>query len=263
MIGSRSMLALVAVGALAAGPARADGPPWLGVRYAPAGGGAVRIVEVYPETPAAAAGLQPDDYVVGLNGQPVVDLSGQVAAIGVGGRLRFTLFRDGRPRTAAARLVERPAPDELVHRMLVGRDLPVLPAADGMGLPVRPEAWRGQAMAVVLFDARCAGCAAGVAELVDELRRHGLERTTRVQALILADSRDELAAALALAPVPAPVWRIEREVGAGLLGALEQDDGAVLVVGADGRIRYAAALSTRGRAQIGACANLAAAALAR
>ena len=59
------------------------------------------IVEMRRRSPAAAAGLEPGDVVVSVNGAPLQDaaqLRNALAAVEVGARLTFTVLRDGRRR---------------------------------------------------------------------------------------------------------------------------------------------------------------------
>jgi S1-C subfamily serine protease len=59
----------------------------------------VEIVQVVPDSPAAVAGLRPEDLVVSLAGQAVADV-GDIQRIMVdeliGGRIEIQVFRDGR-----------------------------------------------------------------------------------------------------------------------------------------------------------------------
>ena len=59
----------------------------------------VEVVEVVPDSPAAAAGIRPEDLVLELAGVPVADVGDiQRVMVGevIGGRVDITLFRDGR-----------------------------------------------------------------------------------------------------------------------------------------------------------------------
>ncbi len=239
----------------AALPARAEPPmPWLGISYQELGGGGAVVTDVHPGTPAAAAGLRRNDLIVRADGAPVFDLGVQIRAAEIGKRFPLVVDRDGRRVLLQPRLTARPTPDEIVHLLLVGHDLPALGAVDAMGLAVRRDAWRGQPMALAVFDARCTSCAADVAGLVGELVARGIDDQVRVRALVLADSQVEFDALRALTPLPVDAWRVARQDGAGLLGALDgRSDGVVLVADRDGRIRYAAAASSGALAHDGAC----------
>lgn len=251
-------IALALALALALGrpaPARAEPPmPWLGISYQQLGGGGVVVTEVHPGTPAATAGLRPNDLIVRADGAPVFDLGVQIRAAEIGKRFPLVIDRDGRRVLLAPRLAARPAPDEIVHLLLVGHDLPALAAVDELGLPVRRDAWRGQPMALAVFDARCDACARDVAGLVGELAARGVDDRVRLRAVVLADTQVELDALRALTPLPIAAWRVARTDGVGLLGALDgRVDGVVLVADGDGRIRYAAAASSGELAHDGAC----------
>ncbi|MBK9037126.1 MAG: PDZ domain-containing protein [Myxococcales bacterium] len=252
----RMVVALAIVGALAA-PLAADeaGPtPWLGITYQQLGGGGAIVTEVHPGTPAAAAGLRRHDVLVSADGRPIRDLGQQIRDAEIGARFPLVIDRDGRRVLALPRLVARPTPDEILHLLLVGHDLPALPAFDEVGLTVRREAWRVGPMVVAVFDARCDACAVEIGGLVDELAARGVGEPVQVRALVLADSTVEFDALRALVPMPITAWRVERDAGSGLLGALDGGtDGAVLVTDRDGRIRYAAAVSSGALAHDGAC----------
>jgi S1-C subfamily serine protease len=59
----------------------------------------VEVVEVVPASPAAEAGIRPEDLVLELAGVPVNDVGDiQRVMVGdmIGGRIDITLFRDGR-----------------------------------------------------------------------------------------------------------------------------------------------------------------------
>lgn len=244
-----AILAIAATGTVAADEA----PPWLGVAYNEVPGG-VEVTEVHAGTPAAAAGLRPHDVVLAANGQPIYEFGRQIRGATIGRRFPLVVARDGRRLLITPRLMARPSPDELIHGLLVGRDLPALTAVDALGVAVRRERWRGRPMVAVVFDARCGACAAALPPLAAELDRDGVDGGVAVRALVLADSQTEFAALRDLVPLAIPAWRVERRDGAALLGALDaHNDGAVLVVGGDTRIRFAAAMSSGALANEGAC----------
>jgi S1-C subfamily serine protease len=59
----------------------------------------VEVVEVVPDSPAAAAGIRPEDLVLELAGVPVTDVGDiqrVMAGDAIGGRVDITIFRDGR-----------------------------------------------------------------------------------------------------------------------------------------------------------------------
>jgi putative serine protease PepD len=84
---------------------------FLGVRISDGNGGA-RIEEVSDGTPAARAGLQVGDLVMGVDGQRVrsaAELSGAVASHQPGDELRLEVKRNGKARTVTVTLGTRPS----------------------------------------------------------------------------------------------------------------------------------------------------------
>lgn len=78
----------------------------------PAGGaqGGVKIIEVGPNSPAAAAGLQVGDIVLRFNGRPVNQVSALRAAIAVtapGTRATLDLLRDAKPATVEVEIADQ------------------------------------------------------------------------------------------------------------------------------------------------------------
>lgn len=74
------------------------------------------IVDVSPGGPAAAAGLQPGDIVVAVNGRAVetsTALTRLVADVPAGQEVRLDFHRDGRSRSVSVRAMRRPGQDEL------------------------------------------------------------------------------------------------------------------------------------------------------
>lgn len=72
----------------------------------------VVIQQVYPKTPAAAAGLHQFDVITSANGQPILDqdtLGNLIQGLPVGSTLTLGIVRDGSPRTVSVTLRERPA----------------------------------------------------------------------------------------------------------------------------------------------------------
>jgi len=76
----------------------------------PAGRGGAVVVEVQPGSPAEAAGLEPGDVVIELNGRAIRrsrDLRNGLGVLAVGERARLRVVRDGRERVVEARIGER------------------------------------------------------------------------------------------------------------------------------------------------------------
>lgn len=79
---------------------------------------APRVARIAPDSPAAAAGFQPRDLIVAVNGRPVLDQREitQVVLMSAGDPVRFTVDRGGRPLVLTA-TPER----ELVEDPIAGR----------------------------------------------------------------------------------------------------------------------------------------------
>ena len=72
----------------------------------------VVISNVYPKTPAAAAGLHRYDVITTANGQPIADqdtLGNLIQGLPIGSTLTLGVISDGTPRTVSVTLRERPA----------------------------------------------------------------------------------------------------------------------------------------------------------
>jgi len=95
-------------------------PVWLGVRgtdAAPAAAaalgvdGAAVISEVFPNSPAATAGLEDNDVVVGVNDQAITSMVGLITAVHAsapGSTVSLDLYRDGHERLISAVVAPRP-----------------------------------------------------------------------------------------------------------------------------------------------------------
>lgn len=101
----------------------------------------VPIVEVYPDTPAAEAGLRPDDIITKVNGREThtrTELLNAIGATRPHETAEIELFRDGKPMTIKVTLGERPDREKMPR--LAGGDS-VSPdaagASDELGVTVR------------------------------------------------------------------------------------------------------------------------------
>ena len=68
------------------------------------------LVNIIEDSPAAAAGLQPGDVVVEVNGKPVesaASLRNQVGLSRVGEKLKLTFVREGKRRNITIKVAER------------------------------------------------------------------------------------------------------------------------------------------------------------
>jgi S1-C subfamily serine protease len=82
-------------------------PPRLAAELGQAGG--VEVIEVVPGSPAAAAGLRPEDLIVAVDGAPVErvqDLQEQMTGERIGRRVALSIVRAGRRRELALVPVE-------------------------------------------------------------------------------------------------------------------------------------------------------------
>lgn len=69
------------------------------------------VAGVYPNGPADVAGVQPGDYLIAFNGEPVGplrELLGRIAAAAPGEEVALTYIRGGIELAATARLIQRP-----------------------------------------------------------------------------------------------------------------------------------------------------------
>ena len=76
--------------------------------------GGVTLDQVFPDTPAARAGLKPGDRVVGLNGRPVrspSDLTDRLDRTAAGEAVALDVVQNTSRRTVSVRTVSRPRPD--------------------------------------------------------------------------------------------------------------------------------------------------------
>jgi len=93
------------------------------------------VMEVMPGQPAEAAGMQPKDIIIEVNGQPVSnshDLTALVANLAVGEKAKVTVLRNGKKQTLTIEVAKRP---EDTKQLASGGDAAPAPA-DELGIRV-------------------------------------------------------------------------------------------------------------------------------
>jgi predicted metalloprotease with PDZ domain len=101
-----------AAAATAPGTQAATTPVYIGIRVENVAACGVRVLEVFPNSPAAGVSLQPQDIVVGLDGQGVTGTAWMrqfLATKQPGDKLRITFQRAGQEQTVEITLIARPA----------------------------------------------------------------------------------------------------------------------------------------------------------
>ena len=97
---------------LAARPALADDAGFLGLQLAPDDSGkGVRVVSVFPDSPADKAGVKADDVVADMDGTAANDvkaLVGAVAAHKPGDEINLKVMRNGKEMSFKVKLGKRP-----------------------------------------------------------------------------------------------------------------------------------------------------------
>ena len=271
---------LLALAALAApGAAAADDvPPWLGISFTSdprMSMPPIEVVEVYPGTGAALAGVSAGDLIVRVGSDPVFGGSDLLlrritrnpdgTARPIGAQVAITIERDGRERELTVTLGARLSSGELLEQRLLGAPLPRMALVDRV--EDRPVSLAGQAGVLIVFDAACDGCSSAADAVVAAARAADPGLVVRV---IVAGERDELGAFLARSPMTGPVLRWEASRvgtrGASVLSGLNGGpmpgvvEGAVLVVDAAGVVQFAATtLDVAGKPEVMAAALIAAA----
>lgn len=192
------MVAVLAPPALAqtAAPAPASpaaeatpGPaPWIGVGLRGTGGTpGVELFSVYPDTPAAEAGLVAGDQILSVDGAPVrstEELIGTVRRYVSGQKVELLLLRDGARRRVSVTLAQKPTHTELAESLLLGKPAPPLALEPTAGLPPSIADLRGNVVVAVLTSGMCHACDYAVRAL-DKLRRHRGHRDLRVVGIAL------------------------------------------------------------------------------
>lgn len=91
------------------------------------------VNEVYPDSPAANAGIKPGDIIVRFNGKDVEDSKGLqvlVAAAGVGTMVTVDVIRDKKVYPINVKIGEMPGEENIAARSVEGKE-------DGLGLSVK------------------------------------------------------------------------------------------------------------------------------
>jgi hypothetical protein len=100
-------------GSSATTPAAAVGSrAWLGINLATSAQGGVMVVDVFPGSPAQAAGMEPGDVITRLNGKPVFapsDVTSAIAALHPGQRVKIQYQGSGVSYSSSVPLTTRPA----------------------------------------------------------------------------------------------------------------------------------------------------------
>jgi hypothetical protein len=92
--------------------AAAGSRAWLGIDVARSPYGGVMVVDVFPGSPAQAAGMEPGDVITRVNGHPVVnpsDVTSAVAGRHPGDRLQLQFQGSGTTYSASVPLARTPA----------------------------------------------------------------------------------------------------------------------------------------------------------
>jgi len=85
---------------------------WLGINVATSAQGGVMVVDVFPGSPAQAAGMEPGDVITRLNGKPVFapsDVTSAIAAMHPGQQVKIQYQGSGVSYSSSVPLATRPA----------------------------------------------------------------------------------------------------------------------------------------------------------
>lgn len=99
------------------------------------------VSSVARKGPAAAAGIQPGDVVLAVDGHAIEqfgDLSSRISAMRPGSQVTLTLWRDRRDETVRVRVVELKEPRAAEAQSGAARPAPVVHRPNRLGLAVRP-----------------------------------------------------------------------------------------------------------------------------
>jgi serine protease Do len=99
------------------------------------------VSSVAHKSPAAAAGIEPGDVVLAVDGHPIDhfgELSSRISAMRPGSQVTLTLWRDRKDRTVQVRVEELKEPRTAEAGSGAARPAPVVRKPNALGLMVRP-----------------------------------------------------------------------------------------------------------------------------
>lgn len=219
-------------------------PPWLGLLRPRQGLFGVQVVEVYEDSGAAAAGIQPGDEILFLDDFPISSVGELVMIVqrhAVGDELEVRLVRGGVELSMMVQLGARVDDREMLHRRLVGKPAPpVLLRRLDNDRVFDPSALRGKVAVLAWFSTRCDGCS----EVISELSEWAAESRDTVVAAVTSAEPGPLATYLSRQAISVPVAVAEEEdfQRYALLGARADALVAFVVIDRNGIVRLAAAV---------------------
>jgi len=234
-------------------PVRQPPPPvWLGITYQGQGSIGDRVVEVHPETGAAAAGLRAGDEIIELAGMPVppgTDLSPLIRTFKAGDRVPIRVVRDGHMVLLQVTMTARPSDQELLERRLVDKPAPPLDAtrlSDGGKLDL--DGLAGKVAVLAFFPPGCDACAGVISGLGGWARDHD-----RDQAVVLGVSDVApagLRAYLSRNPIVVPAASVEDATFEQYVVGPRELRVTVVVIDGRGTVRLAAQLGPHDGARL-------------
>jgi serine protease Do len=99
------------------------------------------VSSVVRKSPAAAAGIEPGDVVLAVDGHPIDqfgELSSRISAMPPGSHVTLTLWRDRRDRTVQVRVEELKEPQAAQAGSGAAKPAPVVRKPNSLGIMVRP-----------------------------------------------------------------------------------------------------------------------------